>query len=122
MEPMLRVKISFIAEAGDRRWRAIKHLQSGEEIRGSGRRGIDVCSEPESTRLIILECVMTIRSFGGVCVRAGSNALLWGVVGLSQGFGYFRSGQQRAEFGGRLVCWRRANRAGAYEESCSKER
>src|SRR5579859_10893 len=83
MEPMLRVKVGFIAKAGYRGWRAIKHLQSGEEIGGGGRRGIHVCSEPESTRLMILGCVMAIGSLGGVCVRAGSDALLWGVVGLS---------------------------------------
>src|ERR1700676_5423369 len=41
VQPMLRVKISFVSEPGYRRWRAIKHLQSGEEIRRGGRRGID---------------------------------------------------------------------------------
>src|ERR1700675_1379622 len=102
MEPMLRVKISFIADAGYRGWRAIKHLQSGEEIRRGARRGIDVCSEPERAGLIFLGSIMAIGSFGGVCVRAGSDAFLWGVVGLSQDLGYFRCGQHRAEVGRRL--------------------
>jgi hypothetical protein len=51
MEPMRWVKISLVSEARDRRLRAIKFAQFGEQVCRGRRRRVNICSEPELATL-----------------------------------------------------------------------
>jgi hypothetical protein len=112
------VKISHVSEPGNRRWRSIKLAQSGEQICRGGWRGIKVCSEQYSGLRATLGSITAICSLRCVWERPGSDALLRGVVGLSQGRTQFSRRQQRAHVSRRSACACRLNRAVGYEKNC----
>src|SRR5215472_15184523 len=100
MERVLRVEISFVAQALDGSRRGIKRAEPGEKILGCGGRGINVGAEPELAA--VLGSIVAISTLVGSRERSWSHALFRGAERFSQRLAYVSRWQQRTEVAGRF--------------------